>query len=129
MWQHSPVLERLSSVVQQHDARLVAVAGLICALACYTALTLVARAGKPGKTSSDPWLIAAAVVIGCGVWAVHFVTLLAYQPGLRVGYDAGQALLAAAGRHCVFGTRIRVYRSRPRRCVGRGSGRRCGRVH
>src|SRR5215469_1223567 len=96
MWQHSPVLERLSSVVQQHDARLVAVAGLICALACYTALTLVARAGKPGKTSSDPWLLAAAVVIGCGVWAVHFVTLLAFEPGLRVGYDPGQALLAAA---------------------------------
>ncbi|HLY05698.1 MAG TPA: ATP-binding protein [Rhizomicrobium sp.] len=96
MWQYSPILERLSSVVQQHNARLVFMAGLICALACYTALTLVARAGKPGKTSSDPWLVAAAVVIGCGIWAVHFVTLLAYQPGLRVGYDAGQALLAAA---------------------------------
>jgi signal transduction histidine kinase len=35
-------------------------------------------------------------VIGCGIWAVHFVTLLAFQPGLRIGYDAGWALLAAA---------------------------------
>jgi signal transduction histidine kinase len=96
MWQHWPILERLMSVVGEHDAKLVVVAGLICALSCYTALTLIARAGKPGKTSSDPWLTAAAAVIGCGVWAVHFVTLLAFQPGLRVGYDAGQALLAAA---------------------------------
>jgi signal transduction histidine kinase len=86
----------LASVVQEHDAKLVVVAGLICVLACYTALTLIARAGKPGKTSSDPWLTAAAVVIGCGVWAVHFVMLLAFEPGLRVGYDAGQALLAGA---------------------------------
>src|SRR5579862_9207699 len=96
MWQHLPILEPLTSLIREHDAKLIAVAALICALACYTALTLVARAGKPGKTSSDPWLVAAAVVIGCGIWAVHFVTLLAYQPGLRVGYDAGQALLAAA---------------------------------
>jgi NO-binding membrane sensor protein with MHYT domain len=96
MWQYSPIAARLTAVVHEHEAKLVAVAGLICVLACYTALTLIARAGKPGKTTSDPWLIAAAVVIGCGVWAVHFVTLLAYQPGLRVGYDAGQALFAAA---------------------------------
>src|SRR5690242_17000945 len=96
MWQNSPVLERLTSVVQEHDAKLVGVAGLICVLSCYTALTLIARAGKPGKTSSDPWLTAAAAVIGCGIWAVHFVTLLAFEPGLRIGYDAPQALLAAA---------------------------------
>src|SRR5215469_12164001 len=96
MWQFSPILERLASVVQEHDAKLVVVAALICALACYTALTLVARAGKPGKTSSDPWLTAAAAVIGCGIWAVHFVTLLAFEPGLRIGYDAPEALLAAA---------------------------------
>src|SRR5579863_9348732 len=96
LWQNSPIFQRLASVVAEHDAKLVIMAGLICVLACYTALTLIARAGKPGKTSSDPWLTAAAVVIGCGVWAVHFVTLLAYQPGLRVGYDPGEALLAAA---------------------------------
>ncbi|HEX3429531.1 MAG TPA: ATP-binding protein [Rhizomicrobium sp.] len=97
MWQPSSVLARLTLVFEEHDAKLVVVAALICVLACYTALTLIARAGKPGKTSSDPWLTAAAVVIGCGVWAVHFVTLLAFQPGLRVGYDAGEALLAAGG--------------------------------
>src|SRR5690348_8022451 len=96
MWQSSQILEQLISVVREHDAKLVAVACLICVLSCYTALTLIARAGKPGKTSSDPWLTAAAVVIGCGIWAVHFVTLLAFEPGLRVGYDASEALLAGA---------------------------------
>ncbi|HEY2444876.1 MAG TPA: ATP-binding protein [Rhizomicrobium sp.] len=85
----------LLAVARHHDARLVAVAGLICFLSCYTALTLVARAGKPGATSSDPWLTASTVVIGCGVWAVHFVTLLAFEPNMRMGYDPGSALLAA----------------------------------
>jgi NO-binding membrane sensor protein with MHYT domain len=103
IWQPYPILERLASVVAEHNAKLVAVAALICVLSCYTALTLIARAGRPGKTSSDPWLTAAAVVVGCGVWAVHFVTLLAYQPGFRVGYDAGLALLAAAGGIACFG--------------------------
>ena len=86
----------LSSVAGQHDARLVVVAGLICFLSCYTALTLISRSGKPGATSSDPWLTAASVVIGCGVWAVHFVALLAFEPDMRIGYNAGNALLAAA---------------------------------
>jgi signal transduction histidine kinase len=90
------LIAALMSVAGQHDARLVVVAGLICFLSCYTALTLIARSGKPGATSSDPWLTAASVVIGCGVWAVHFVALLAFEPNMRIGYNPDSALLAAA---------------------------------
>jgi signal transduction histidine kinase len=96
MWHLAPVAAAIVSVAKEHDGHLVAVAALICLLSCYTALTLIGRTGKPGTSSSDPWLIAAAVVTGCGVWAVHFVALLAFEPGLRIGYDANQALLAVA---------------------------------
>jgi signal transduction histidine kinase len=96
MWHLTPVTAAIVSVAKEHDGHLVAVAALICLLSCYTALTLISRAGKPGTTSSDPWLTAAAVVTGCGIWAAHFVALLAFQPGLRIGYDANQALVAAA---------------------------------
>jgi signal transduction histidine kinase len=96
MWHFAPQLAAFASVAHEHNARLAGVAGLICFLSCYTALTLIARAGKPGKTSSDPWLTAAAVVMGCGIWAAQFVALLAFQPELRIGYDANEALLAGA---------------------------------
>ena len=96
-----PLVAAFVSLANQHDSRLLVVAGLICFLACYTALTLIARAGRPGKTSSDPWVMAAAVAIGCGVWAVYFVVLLAFQRNLHFGYDGDLVLLAiAAGISC-----------------------------
>lgn len=90
------MLAMLASIVHQHDARLLALAALICLLSYYTALNLIARAGKPGNSTSDPWLTAAAAATGCGVWAVQFVALLSFKPYDSVGYDAGMALLAAA---------------------------------
>jgi signal transduction histidine kinase len=92
----SGIAALIASVANEHNGPLVAVAALICTLSCYTALTLVARAGKPGNTTSDPWLTAAAVVVGCGVWAMHFVALLAFQPQMRIGYAPGPAMFAAA---------------------------------
>ncbi|MGH6879110.1 MAG: ATP-binding protein [Rhizomicrobium sp.] len=114
MWHLAGIVTSILSVAKEHNASLVAVAAVLCVLSCYTALTLVARAGKPGKTSSDPWLMAAAVVVGCGVWAAHFVALLAFQPGLRIGYDPGQAMFAAAiGVVCCGCGFAAVVRGRP----------------
>ncbi|MBV9569772.1 MAG: hypothetical protein JO056_00840 [Alphaproteobacteria bacterium] len=33
------------------------------------------------------WVISAATVFGAGIWSTHFVAMLAYKPGLPVGYD------------------------------------------
>jgi diguanylate cyclase (GGDEF)-like protein/PAS domain S-box-containing protein len=45
-------------------------------------------------------LLGAATVFGAGVWAFHFISELAYEPGFPVGYDAGLtaiSLVAAIG--------------------------------
>ena len=34
------------------------------------------------------WVFLAAVATGTGIWATHFVAMLAYEPGYPVGYDA-----------------------------------------
>lgn len=86
---------KLVSLTHEHDLRLVALAGLICLLACFTGLTLISRTGKHGKTTSDPWLVASALVVGCGLWATFYVALLGFQPGTPVGYEPRFALLAA----------------------------------
>ncbi len=33
------------------------------------------------------WLVAAAVVFGCGVWSLHFVAMLAFTPGIPIAYS------------------------------------------
>ena len=77
-------------VVDQHDLRLVALAGFICLFACFTATNLLVRAREADEsTRSLTWLSVAAVVFSSGVWTTHFVAELAYMPGVPLGYDIG----------------------------------------
>ena len=83
-------------ITDQHDLRLVILAGLICLLASYTALSLMTRARETDAARSQAWLSAAAAVFGAGVWATHFVAMLAFRPGFAIGYDVGLTLLSIA---------------------------------
>jgi signal transduction histidine kinase len=83
-------------IANQHDFRLVALAGLISLFACYTALGLVAHARENDRRRSLAWISAASVVFGGGVWATHFVAMLAFRPGFPIGYDIGLTLLSIA---------------------------------
>ena len=90
--QHTRMLKVIGCVSQQHDLRLVLVAAVICFFGCYTALSLLARAGGSAEGERRlawRWIMAGAIVAGAGVWATHFVAMLAFEPGLPVGYDIG----------------------------------------
>ncbi|MGE5270567.1 MAG: MHYT domain-containing protein [Thiohalocapsa sp.] len=81
-------------VTEQHDLWLVLLAGVICLFACYTAFSMGARVRSLGRRASTLWLSAAAVVTGSGVWATHFVAMLAFRPGLPVNYNVGLTVLS-----------------------------------
>ena len=67
----------LACLTQEHDTHLVVLAGIVCLLACYAVFNLMSR-GAAAERPRDRWcwLTAAAVVAGCGVWAIHFVMML-----------------------------------------------------
>jgi NO-binding membrane sensor protein with MHYT domain len=71
----------------EHDLRLVALAALVCILATFTGLTLYRRALARSGSDGLSWSIVAGFATGSGVWATHFIAMLAYQPGLPVSYD------------------------------------------
>ena len=81
-------------VTEQHDLWLVLLAGIICLFACYTAFSLGARVRSLGRRAGFMWLLASAAVTGSGVWATHFVAMLAFRPGLPVSYDVGLTALS-----------------------------------
>src|SRR5262245_3682835 len=81
-----------NTLILQHDLRLVALAVLVCFLACYTAFSMMTR--LYGAHSRYPWVIAAGVVIGCGSWATQAIALLAFQPGVAVAYNLGLTILS-----------------------------------
>ena len=86
----------LGCIFQQHDLRLVVVAAGLCLLACTTALTMIARArAVDAGRSRLVWLAGAGAVAGCGIWATHFVAMLAYPPAcLWVSRPASPSLSA-----------------------------------
>jgi len=86
----------LGCIFQQHDLRLVAVAAVLCALACATALSMIARAraADVGRARLI-WLAGAGAVAGCGIWGTHFVAMLAYHAGLPISFAPGFTILSA----------------------------------
>jgi len=68
----------LSCLTTQHDWRLVVVAGLVCFLSSLTAITLFNRARSTTGRLRAIWIAAAGAATGCGIWATHFLAMLAY---------------------------------------------------
>ena len=77
----------LTCLTVEHDWRLVLLAGLICFLASLSAISLFKRAKATVGRARITWIIAAGAAGGCGIWATHFVAMLAYDPGIGVAYN------------------------------------------
>jgi diguanylate cyclase (GGDEF)-like protein/PAS domain S-box-containing protein len=81
-------------VVNGHDLRLVALAAVICALASLTAITLIHHVRKSIGYVRYVWLGVSAIATGFGIWATHFVAMLAFSPGVASGYNVSLTVLS-----------------------------------
>jgi NO-binding membrane sensor protein with MHYT domain len=88
------VLKVLTCLTTEHDLRLVVVAGLICFAACFTAFRLYSRMRGAKGVVRAAWLLLTGLVSGSGVWATHFIAMVAYDPGLKTGYSPSGTLLS-----------------------------------
>lgn len=71
-----------------HDHYLVALSVLIAVVASYTALDLAGRIRASSGVACHAWLATAAIAMGGGIWAMHFVAMLAFSiPGMEMQYD------------------------------------------
>src|SRR5437660_3017670 len=79
----------LSCLTVEHDLRLVVLAGALCFLASLTAVNLFNRARAAHGRARTTWILTAGVATGCGIWATHFIAMLAYEPGVATAYHIG----------------------------------------
>jgi diguanylate cyclase len=100
----------LTCVSGQHDLRLVALAIFVCLLASFVGVNLFGRANDTAGRSRLAWLALAGAAAGCGIWATHFIAMLAYEPGVPVAYDMALTALslALAGAITGFGFGVAV---------------------
>ena len=88
------MLRVIGCITQQHDLGLVLLAACLCLFACATAMSMIVRTRISVGRERLFWLGAAGMVAGCGIWATHFVAMLAFNPGFPVGYDQGFTALS-----------------------------------
>jgi len=102
------VFKTLTCLATEHDLRLVLVAGLVCFLGCFTTFRIYSRM----HSSSTPavraaWVLLIGMVAGCSVWATHFIAMISYSTGLRVGFmplgTLASLLIAVVVMACAFG--------------------------
>src|SRR6266567_4613232 len=83
-------------VTGEHDWRLVLLAGLVCFIASIVAVNIFHRALATQARTRLIWIAIAGAAIGYGIWATHFVAMLAYEPGVSTGYGVALTGLSLA---------------------------------
>src|SRR5688500_8236187 len=84
----------LTCITQEHTLWLVGVAAVICLASNYSAFRLLHRSERTSDLSGLAWRLASAFAIGAGIWSTHFVAMLAYDPGVVIGYEIRLTILS-----------------------------------
>src|SRR5438552_10724434 len=77
-----------------HDWRLIVLAGVVCFLTSLAAISIFHRARATRGATRAGWIATAGAAAGCGIWATHFIAMLAYEPGIATGYDVSLTMLS-----------------------------------
>jgi PAS domain S-box-containing protein len=92
--------------LHHHGGAFLVLSYLVAVLAGWTALDLFQRVRGRGGRERAPWLAAAALSMGGGIWSMHFIAMLGFDPGGVVRYAPGLTilsfLLAVAGTASAF---------------------------
>src|SRR5664279_6648299 len=90
----------MTFLVSRYDGPLVALSIAIACFASYVALDLAGRMrGAPGGLTRVGW-IGGSIALGTGIWAIHFVGMLAFSIPIAIGYRpalTGLSWAAACG--------------------------------
>ena len=98
----------LTCLTGEHDWRLVVLAGLVCFAASIVAINIFHRANASQARTRLIWIAIAGAAIGYGIWATHFIAMLAYEPGVPTGYGTVLTALSLARRDAADFQRVWV---------------------
>ncbi len=105
-----------------YDYRLVSLSVLLAMLASYAALDLAGRLTTARGRSRVVWFASGASTMGAGIWAMHYIGMLALKVPVEVLYDWPTVLLSLLAAIFASGVALFVV-SRPsmtllRTCIG-----------
>lgn len=74
-------------MIDTHDLRLVFLAVFVCVLSAVAAIELARHARHASRATRAAWIGIAAFAGGSGIWATHFIAMLAFSPGVQSAYE------------------------------------------
>ncbi len=77
----------LTCLTVQHDYRLVALATLICVAAALASFKIYSYVGASEGRRRFSLLVLTGICSGAGIWATHFIAMLAYDAGFPIAYE------------------------------------------
>jgi len=77
-----------------YDLRLVAISVLIAGFASYVALDLAQRVRNRDRQVAWSWGVGGSVALGTGIWAMHFIGMMAFSLPIALGYTVGLTALS-----------------------------------
>jgi diguanylate cyclase (GGDEF)-like protein len=95
-------------IANAHDLRLVGLAAVICALASFTAISLLHHVHGTAGHMRVIWLAVSATSTGFGIWATHFIAMLAFSPGLPTAYNIFLTVLSLISAILLTGAGLAV---------------------
>jgi diguanylate cyclase len=90
-------------ITNAHDLRLVGLAAAMCLLASFSAISLLHHLRLSTGYMRHVWLAVSATSTGFGIWATHFIAMLAFSPGVPNAYNVALTLLSLAAAICLTG--------------------------
>ena len=88
----------LSCLTAQHDYRLVTLAAFICAAAALASFHTFSHVAASRGLRRSALLLLTGVCSASGIWATHFISMLAFESGFPIAYEpfmtAGSLLIA-----------------------------------
>jgi NO-binding membrane sensor protein with MHYT domain len=90
------------------DPGVVVLSYLTAAFASYVALDLAQRVRTPDAQSATAWWFAGSLSMGSGIWAMHFIGMLALQLPFATGYDTAITALSWLAAVAVSAIALRV---------------------
>ena len=70
-----------------YETPLVLISILVAIVASYSALSLAGRVAEAAGRTKFAWMLGGAIAMGSGIWAMHFVGMLAFRLPIPVAYD------------------------------------------
>jgi two-component system sensor histidine kinase/response regulator len=91
---HLGIPAGLSALPEHYDPRLVVLSVVIAICASYAALDLAGRTAASWGRARLAWIGGGALAMGLGIWAMHYIGMLALSLPIRVLYDLPTVLLS-----------------------------------